>query len=688
MSLLDMPNGSGAQPSRRRRPASGVTGVSRETAGLAGDPLANLAQMRGRGWCLSWLLLGLLASEPVRAADVPSLSLRRLDLPTDEAGGLYTEPTKAPGPLNWNAALVASYAHRLVVLEDGQGVEVAVPVRHQLSLDYLFGLGLGDRVALGLALPSVVYQDGTDVSDRLNDATALPTAALGDVALSAKAILLPSGDLGGFALGALGKVTLPTGDPTSYVSEGSATGELRVLSELSLVALTLRATLGAKVRGRETTYVDHTFGHELPWGAALVLRPQALGWDQNGRWAWSVESHGAVALTPTFAAAPGSPTQIAAVARYTPGEVSILAGVEAPIGSAVGVPSVRGVLGFGWAPRFHDADKDGIEDAKDECAELAEDRDGFQDADGCLDFDNDDDGVGDDSDKCPTEKEDTDGFEDEDGCLDPDDDHDGIADGKDACPREAGPDSTDPKLRGCAPRDRDMDGVYEPTDKCPKKAEDRDGFEDEDGCPDPDNDGDRVKDESDACPALPGIAREDAKLSGCPSPDKDGDSYDDAVDKCPEAAETFDGFEDEDGCPDADAKTPRPPLVRVDEKTASLSLGARANIAFEKAPRTAELTAPSRAVLRAVVAALNEKPGLLLLVGVRPKNATPAAEQEALSQSSAIVLALRALAYRDDVAESVSFSVVAKLPGAQARGIGFATTDAATKPIKKPSTKP
>ena len=371
--------------------------------------------MRGAasGWAIGLALL--LAAGAVSAADVPGLNLRQLELPTDDAGGLYTEPARAPGPLNWNAALVASYANRLVVLKDGSGAQVAVPVRNQLSLDYLFGIGLGDRVALGLSLPSVVYQTGKNISNEVSGAAALPKAALGDVALSAKAVILPAGDMGGFALAALGRVTLPTGDPTSYVSEGSATGELRLLSELNLVAFGLRATVGAKVRGAETTYVDQRFGHELPWGAALLLRPQALGWDDKGRWMWSIETHGAVALTPSFAAAGASPAMIGAVARYTPSEFSLLAGVEAPLSSAVGVPLVRGVLGFGWAPRFLDADADGIEDSKDECAELPEDRDGFQDSDGCPDFDNDDDGVPDETDKCPTEKEDADGFEDEAG---------------------------------------------------------------------------------------------------------------------------------------------------------------------------------------------------------------------------------------------------------------------------------
>lgn len=635
-----------------------------------------------RGWASllplagGWLLYSALA-----AAEVPALNLRRLDLPTDEAGGLFTEPAKAPGPFNWNAAVVASYANRLVVLQDATGAEVAVPVQHQLSLDYLFGIGLGDRIALGLLLPSVVYQNGDDIDDRVSGASTLPTGALGDATVSAKAILLPAGSLGGFALGAVARVTLPTGDPTSYVSESSATGELRVLSELSLVALSLRATLGAKVRGEETVYVDQAFGHELPWGAALVVRPQALGWDDKGRWMWSVETHGAVALTPSFATAAASPATIGAVARYSPSEFSILAGVEAPLGSAVGVPLVRGVLGLGWAPRFYDADQDGIEDAKDECAELAEDRDGFQDSDGCPDFDNDDDGVGDDTDKCAAEKEDADGFEDEDGCLDPDDDHDGIPDVKDACPREAGPDNADPKLRGCPPRDRDMDGVYDPEDKCPKRAEDRDGFEDADGCPDADNDGDKLKDADDACPNEPGIAREDAKLSGCPSPDKDGDTFDDAVDKCPDSAETFDGFEDGDGCPDADEKKPRAALARLDEKASAIVV--QTPLVFEKAPSSLELSEKSKATLRAVAALLLSKPELSLFVGVRAQGAKPAAEQEALSRASVIVLSLRALTHRDDVAEAVAFSAVAKLPQAGQSGVGLSAVtraNAASQP--------
>ena len=105
------------------------------------------------------------------------------------------------------------------------------------------------------------------------------------------------------------------------------------------------------------------------------------------------------------------------------------------------------------APRASDGDRDGdgIPDSKDKCPDDPEDRDGFQDEDGCPDPDNDKDGIPDKMDQCPNDPEDKDGFEDQDGCPDPDNDHDGIPD---------------------------------VTDKCPNEPETFNGFEDEDGCPD------------------------------------------------------------------------------------------------------------------------------------------------------------------------------------------------------------
>jgi len=85
-----------------------------------------------------------------------------------------------------------------------------------------------------------------------------------------------------------------------------------------------------------------------------------------------------------------------------------------------------------------DTDGDGIFDARDQCTNEPEDKDGYLDDDGCPDPDNDADGIADASDKCPNEPEDLDAFQDEDGCPDPDNDADQVADLEDFCPNTPG----------------------------------------------------------------------------------------------------------------------------------------------------------------------------------------------------------------------------------------------------------
>jgi outer membrane protein OmpA-like peptidoglycan-associated protein/outer membrane protein W len=64
--------------------------------------------------------------------------------------------------------------------------------------------------------------------------------------------------------------------------------------------------------------------------------------------------------------------------------------------------------------------------------------------------------------------------------------------------------------------------------------------------PDPDPDRDGVLGEADKCPDQPGLP----ELQGCPAVDTDGDGIPDHLDKCPNEPETFNGYQDEDGCPD------------------------------------------------------------------------------------------------------------------------------------------
>jgi OOP family OmpA-OmpF porin len=183
---------------------------------------------------------------------------------------------------------------------------------------------------------------------------------------------------------------------------------------------------------------------------------------------------------------------------------------------------LRMVLGFVFEPSIGDLDGDGIKDDEDQCPTEQEDRDGFQDEDGCPDPDNDGDGIPDDQDSCPDTAEDRDGNEDIDGC---------------------------PEIEVT---DRDGDGILDVNDRCPTKPEDMDGFQDRDGCPDLDNDRDGIPDTDDKCPNVPEDADGFEDQDGCPDTDndRDHDQIPDARDKCPSEPETYNGFEDTDGCPD------------------------------------------------------------------------------------------------------------------------------------------
>jgi hypothetical protein len=583
------------------------------------------------------------------------------------------EPTTTPGSGEWNVGAFATYAYRPVVAGASPTTPGYDAIRHQAGIDWVASIGLGEGVGLGLVVPTILYQTG-DRPPPETGASPPPSPAVGNAAIDARASIVRHESASGFGLAVTTRVSLPTGTPHAYVAEDHVRTDFRLLGELGVLGSAIRASIGARFRLSEADFAGNTYGDDLPFGLGIVVKPQMFGIDRQGNYLIELEGHGALALSPTFAAKEQSPAALGLHVRRAFGDAHAGLGVEAPLDSAVGVPRVRAIVTAGWAPRVHDIDSDGVEDALDQCPELAEDLDGFEDADGCPDFDNDGDGVPDQDDKCPKELEDADGFQDEDGCPDPDDDGDGILDASDACPREAGVTDPDSKLSGCPRLDRDRDGIVDARDRCPGRAEDRDGFEDDDGCPDPDNDRDGVPDGEDRCPAVAGQRRSDPALNGCPSPDRDGDTFDDAVDRCPDAPETFDGTSDDDGCPDAPEKGPvRPALATLTASTGvkrpRFVLRLLTPVTFTK---DGELTPGSEPTVRAVASLLNAHADMVLMVATRPAGGSAAATQQALTRSFTLANELRALTHRDEAAEVIGWQAVVKVPGATSpSGIGF-----------------
>ena len=81
----------------------------------------------------------------------------------------------------------------------------------------------------------------------------------------------------------------------------------------------------------------------------------------------------------------------------------------------------------------------------------------------------------------------------------------------------------------------------------------------------PDTDGDGLNDRIDRCPTEPedpdGFQDED----GCPDADNDGDTIPDASDACPNEPEDFDGHHDEDGCPEPEIDTDGDTILDEDD---------------------------------------------------------------------------------------------------------------------------
>jgi hypothetical protein len=384
------------------------------------------------------IAMALLSFAPAaRAQTAPSFDARTWSPSTDAQASLILEPVTSPGPWQWNVAAWAAYAHEPVNERDGAGHVVERVVAHQVLADVTGAVGLGDRFALGVDVPIFLWQDGaSNLPPSVVGRGQARESGIGDVTLLGKATIL-SNDRGGlhagFGLAALASVGFPTGDRSSFLSDGAVTASLRVLAEYALGAAALRASLGFAFRPDDRRWpagAGVEVGNAVPWALALSLHPKAFAaaLDSEDRQIWELAFHGSLPGEPVAPFGLGrsgasdlSPVLVALddrVALAHTHDFYLVAGAELGLDQAFGVPVFRGVLGFGWAPRSHDRDGDGVPDDVDQCPDLPEDRDGIQDQDGCP-------------------EDDADG--------------DGIPDEQDACPLKAGVPSSDPRRNGCAP---------------------------------------------------------------------------------------------------------------------------------------------------------------------------------------------------------------------------------------------
>ncbi len=444
-------------------------------------------------------------------------------------GVLSTESGHALPEGAIDAGLWLHYQHNPLVYRDAEGQLSRVALGNQLTAELTGAYAVFDWLAMGVAVPTVLFQDG----EGLVGGQAPSVFGLGDLRLTPRVRAYQTAD-GFFSVSALPQVTLPTGrlfDP--YLGDPWPTFVPTVAA--SVKTEWVDAGLDASYLFRwNTTLASYSVRDEIGarLGAAVHVWPEHVD--------VLAEAYGATQAFRPFADPGQFRAELLGAVRFVlPMHLSATVGVGANPAQGVGTPDFRLITAVTYARgRAADKDGDGVGDDRDQCADVKEDADGFEDHDGCPDPDNDGDGVPDTDDQCPAQREDIDGFSDTDGCADTDNDGDGIVDASDACPEKPetvnGSDDTD----GCpdAVKDADGDGRADPMDKCPTEPEDKDAFEDEDGCPDADNDQDGVADGSDKCMNTAGPVEN----VGCPDADRDGDTVVDRLDNCPDEPGTVD----------------------------------------------------------------------------------------------------------------------------------------------------
>ncbi len=356
-------------------------------------------------------------------------------------------------------------------------------------------LGLWDRLTLSLGVPISVVMEG-------NGFMGVPPpdgTSIGDPRIGARVrILGERADM--FSLGASLVLSLPLAGAANsnmrYAGDNAVNLTPKLLAELRVARMRITANVGALIRS-SSSVENLDIASALTFGLGVTIPVMGDELDVHGELYGVTEFSEAFSREQTFLEA--------LVGLKWHVDPSWTLGVAGGPGLArgYGTPDFRALLSLGFLmPESHapvevaeapalpeevvenDRDHDGILNDADQCADEPEDRDSFEDDNGCPDADNDRDRVLDAADGAPNDPEDADGFEDGDGVPEPDNDHDGILDAADQCPLE---------------------------------AEDRDRVRDEDGCPETDADSDQILDPQDHCPLQSGPANTTNPVcNGCP----------------------------------------------------------------------------------------------------------------------------------------------------------------------------
>jgi hypothetical protein len=372
---------------------------------------------------LGLLCLGL--TQRVVAQSAPELNVEHFVPATSPDGFLGVQATRTPGPGRYTLLLSGSYEAQPLSLDAGTQYDLR-QIRTRVAAWVGAEVGLGGRMAVGALLPAYPYQRAAFTAHTPSYDESLGFA-VGDALLQARYRLLGESsshadapkDGPGVAFEARG--ALPTHSGAAVAGEVHPSAELHLLADFQLLGAGVGGDLGVRHRfggtliqrqrmvGAQTVADPISFHDALLFGAAIKLPLPPLP-----SLVTVLELRGAT----DFRSAAATSLELDLGAHLGLGACKLSVGGGLGLSRGLGTPDGRLLVGLSYTPRDADTDADGVDDDEDECPFLGEDKDGFQDHDGCPDPDNDNDLIPDLDDLCPNDSAEEGMDEDENGCTD------------------------------------------------------------------------------------------------------------------------------------------------------------------------------------------------------------------------------------------------------------------------------
>ncbi len=282
------------------------------------------------------------------------------------------------------AGLVLDWADSPLVVRGNSGGRFGELVSQQLTGHVVGAFGVSGIGEVLVDVPFILHQHGDliPVLPNLDSNASGAGFGVGDLRLAAKFALVDNhteSSPGGIALSTYLQAQLPTGK-TRYFQGG----ELRFSPGVALDVIGARGhrltvNLGYTLR-RSTTMLDLDVDDTIDFGAALTL--QFTDWMQG-----IIETRGSLSVLAEDIGVEELPLEATLGIKMNSEWASLMVAGGIGVTEGFGTPDYRVILSASYTatsePPRYDFDNDNIYDDVDQCPHEAEDRDGFEDHDGC-----------------------------------------------------------------------------------------------------------------------------------------------------------------------------------------------------------------------------------------------------------------------------------------------------------------